>query len=78
MNKKRLPVFLAIAFFLTFFANNLYAQESTELTIYDLMQIDEPEQETVQEKEVETVPEDNQNQNVQQETKTQDKKESTE
>ncbi|MBP5753182.1 MAG: hypothetical protein J6W60_10060 [Treponema sp.] len=80
MNKKRLPVFLASAFFLAFFANNLYAQESTELTIYDLMQIDEPEQETVQEKEVETVPEDNQNQdqNVQQETKSQDKKDSTE
>ncbi|MBO4319977.1 MAG: hypothetical protein J5857_05855 [Treponema sp.] len=60
MNKKKITVFLTIAVFLASFSNTLYAQESTELTIYDLMQIDEPEQEHVQEKEVEPVPEDNQ------------------
>ncbi|MBP5359629.1 MAG: hypothetical protein J6Y69_10685, partial [Treponema sp.] len=58
MNKKRIPVFLAIVVFLAFFANTLYAQESNELTLNDLMQMDEPKQEKIQEKEVEKVPED--------------------
>ena len=60
MSKKKTTVFLAIAIFIASFANTLYAQESTELTINDLMQIDETEQKPVQEKEVESVPEDNQ------------------
>ncbi|MBR6154025.1 MAG: hypothetical protein IKQ43_06280 [Treponema sp.] len=58
MNKKKMTVFLTIAVFLAFFANALYAQESSELTINDLMQMDEPKQEQIQEKEVEKVPED--------------------
>lgn len=59
MNKKRMTVFLTITVFLAFFANTLYAQESTELTLSDLMQMDEPMQEHVQENEVEKAPEDN-------------------
>ncbi len=58
MNKKKMTIFLTIAVFLAFFANTLYAQESSELTINDLMQMDEPKQEKIQEKEVEKVPED--------------------
>ena len=60
MNRKGITVFLTIAVFLAFSANTLCAQESNDLTFNDLMQIDEPKQEPVQEKEVEPVPDDNQ------------------